>query len=405
MHLVVRLLLALVAVLALSGSAPKGGRVALVIGNGDYANAGSLANPVNDAHDIADKLRAMGFTVVDGYNLGKRDLEGRIGDFADALDGASSGLFYYAGHGIAVDGRNFVVPTDAHLDMPAKLKLEAIPIDDIMDLMRQQTGTAILILDACRNNPFARSLTAKATTRGVQAAEGLAQIEGGKGTFIAFSTAPGAVAMDGTGRNSPFAEALLRHMDEPGQSINDLMIAVRRDVVDETKDFQTPMSWDSLTEKFAFVTGGAAAPAETVPAQQPQATAPADPEAALRDEIRGFVTEHYLKPDAAHFETATAALFADTVTSYGREYPRDELVSIKAKWFSQWSKWKLNLLPNTFKIMVLDESSVTATFDMRYKYSPKDTGTSPIAGTAHVTLDLVKEGGAWKIEMENSRVD
>jgi hypothetical protein len=243
-------------VLVLGASAPAGGRVALVIGNGDYANAGKLANPVNDAEDVAAKLRELGFTVVDGYNLGKRDLETRIGDFADALDGASAGLFYYAGHGIQVAGRNYIVPTDAHLDVPAKLKLESIPIDDVMDLMQQQAGTAILILDACRNNPFARGLGGgQATTRGVTAAEGLAQIDGAKGTFIAFSTAPGAVAMDGTGRNSPFAEALLKHMGEPGQSINDLMIAVRRDVVAETKDFQTPMSWDSLTDRFAFVAG------------------------------------------------------------------------------------------------------------------------------------------------------
>ncbi len=214
--------------------------------------------------DIAAKLRAMGFTVVDGYDLGKRDLEGKIGEFADALEGAAAGLFYYAGHGIQVDGRNYILPVDAKLNQPAKLRLEAIPIEDIMDLMQQQAGTSILILDACRNNPFARALTAKSTTRAVQAAEGLAQIDGAKGTFIAFSTAPGAVAMDGTGRNSPFAEALLKHIDRPGQSINDLMIAVRRDVVETTKDFQTPMSWDSLTSRFTFVEDRATGAGTTV---------------------------------------------------------------------------------------------------------------------------------------------
>jgi uncharacterized caspase-like protein len=381
--------------------------VALVIGNGDYANAGKLANPVNDAEDVAAKLRELGFTVVDGYNLGKRDLETRIGDFADALDGASAGLFYYAGHGIQVAGRNYIVPTDAHLDVPAKLKLESIPIDDVMDLMQQQAGTAILILDACRNNPFARGLGGgQATTRGVTAAEGLAQIDGAKGTFIAFSTAPGAVAMDGTGRNSPFAEALLKHMGEPGQSINDLMIAVRRDVVAETKDFQTPMSWDSLTDRFAFVAGGAVSqPVDT--AATPAAPQPAAPDATAlaTAEIRAFITEHYLKPDAANFEAATSAMFTDPATSYGREYARADLVAAKAKWFDKWAKWKLNLLPDTLKVSLIDEATATATFDMRYRYSPKDTGSGPIAGTAHVSLDLVKEEGAWRIEMENSRVD
>jgi uncharacterized caspase-like protein len=402
MILLRRLALLFAVVLLVGGGTPQGGRVALVIGNGSYADAGVLANPVNDAQDIAAKLRTMGFIVVDGYDLGKRDLEGKIGDFADALDGAASGLFYYAGHGIQVDGRNYILPVDAKLNQPAKLKLEAIPIEDVMDLMQQQAGTSILILDACRNNPFARALTAKSTTRSVQAAEGLAQIDGAKGTFIAFSTAPGAVAMDGSGRNSPFAEALLKHIDRPGQSINDLMIAVRRDVVETTKDFQTPMSWDSLTDRFSFVEGEAAADAQ--PAEQ-QVAAVEDDEAVATRDIEAFITGKYLKPDAANFVTATTQLFTEDVTSYGRPYKRDELVAIKAQWFAKWEKWKLNLLPGTLKVALFDSETATVTFDMRYRYSPKDKTTGPIAGTVHVTLDMVKEEGQWRIEMENSRVD
>jgi hypothetical protein len=208
--------------------------------------------------------------------------------------------------------------------------------------------------------------------------------------------------MDGTGRNSPFAAALLKHMAEPGQSINDLMIAVRRDVVKDTKDFQTPMSWDSLTDRFAFVPGGAAV-ASDAPAVP--AAPPVDPSAAETESIRTLITEHYLKPDAANFEQATAAMFTDPATSYGREYPRSDLVAAKAKWFAKWEKWKLNLLPDTLKVSLIDDSSATARFDMRYRYSPKDKGTGPIAGTAHVYLDLVKEDGVWKIELENSKVD
>jgi len=394
MTVVLRFIIACAVLLLAGGGTAQPGRVALVIGNGSYADAGTLANPVNDARDIAEKLRSIGFTVVDGYDLGKRELEGKIGDFADALDGASAGLFYYAGHGIQVDGHNFILPVDAHLNAPAKLKLEAIPIDDVMDLMQQQAGTSILILDACRNNPFARALAAKSATRGVQAAEGLAQIDNAKGTFIAFSTAPGAVAMDGTGRNSPFAEALLRHIGEPGQSINDLMIDVRRDVVKVTKDFQTPMSWDSLTDRFSFV-----------PGEAKQVAAVANDEAIATQEIESFVTGKYLKPDATNFTAATSQMFAQEVTSYGRQYQRDELVAIKEKWFGKWSKWKLNLLPGTLKVTLFDAETASVTFDMRYRYAPKDTATGSIAGTAHVSLDMVKEDGAWKIEMENSKVD
>ena len=400
MTLAARVLWLFAVLLLAGGGTPQAARVALVIGNGSYADAGILANPVNDAEDIAAKLRAMGFTVVDGYDLGKRELEGKIGDFADALEGASAGLFYYAGHGIQVDGRNYILPVDAKLNQPAKLKLEAIPIDDVMDLMQQQAGTSILILDACRNNPFARALTAKATTRAVQAAEGFAEINSAKGTFIAFSTAPGAVAMDGSGRNSPFAEALLKHIDQPGQSINDLMIAVRRDVVETTKDFQTPMSWDSLTDRFSFVEGGA--PDEQM---QQQASAPDyDPSFANR-EIESFINGRYLKPDAANFITATRDMFAEEVTSYGRTYKRDELVEIKAQRFAKWEKWKLNMLPGTLKVTLFDPETASVTFDMRYRYAPKDKGTGPIAGTAHVSLDMVKLDGQWRIEMENSHVD
>lgn len=403
MRILIRLLAVCVSLLLLTAATGKGGRVALVIGNGDYAAAGTLTNPVNDAEDIAAKLRAMGFTVVDGYNLGKRDLEQKIGEFADALEGADAGLFYYAGHGIAVEGRNFIVPTDARLDIPAKLKLEALPIDDVLDLMSQQARTSILILDACRNNPFSRSLRSASTTRSVQMADGLAQFDSAKGSFIAFSTAPGAVAMDGTGRNSPFAAALLKHIGDPGQSINDMMISVRRDVVTETKDFQNPMAWDSLTDRFEFVPGGAPLVKETEPAKQQVAAV--DPQVEVTREIESFVTGHYLRPDIEHFDARLRQMFADPVTSYGREYPLSDLIAIKAEWFAKWSKWKLNLLPGTLKVTMLDENSVTAKFDMRYKYSPKDTAYGPVAGTAHVTLDLVKQDGAWKIEMENSVVD
>jgi len=412
MWLVIRIVAMVAALLVLSGGAPKGGRVALVIGNGDYQLAGTLANPVNDAEDIAAKLRTIGFEVVDGYNLGKRDLEQKVGEFADALDGAEVGLFYYAGHGIQVDGHNFVVPTDARLDAPAKLRLEAIPIDDILDLMSQQAGTSILILDACRNNPFARSLRKASTTRAVQVAEGLAQFDQARGSFIAFSTAPGSVAMDGTGRNSPFAAALLRHIGQPGQSINDLMIDVRRDVVGETKDFQSPMAWDSLTDRFEFVPATPAAEGEVAsaggeagdqPAQQQRQVASAeDPARQMTAEIETFLTTRYLKPDAANLAATVERLYTDPATSYGYEMKRADLLAAKQAWFAKWSKWKLNLVPGTLQVTMFDDSSATAKFDLRYRYSPKDAGLSPIAGTSHIVLDLVREGDGWRIEMENS---
>src|SRR6185436_18101951 len=254
--------LAFLGLLLLRADAQTERRVALVIGNGTYEEAGTLTNPVNDASDIAARLKGLGFEVIEGNDLGKRELERKIGEFSDALEGAGAGLFYYAGHGLQVDGRNFIVPVDAKLDEPTKLRLETVQIDDILDIMEQQTTISLVFLDACRNNPFVRKLKRTATNRSATALAGLAQFDSTRGSFIAFSTAPGSVAMDGAGRNSPFAAALLKHIGDPGQSINDLMIAVRRDVVAETGDAQRPWEQGSLLDRFEFVPDGAAAVAE-----------------------------------------------------------------------------------------------------------------------------------------------
>jgi Caspase domain len=387
----------------LRADAQTGQRVALVIGNGNYANAGTLANPVNDSQDVAAKLSALGFKVILGRDLAKRDLETKIGEFSDALEGAEAGLFFYAGHGLQVDGRNFIVPVDARLDVPAKLKLEAVPMDDILDIMEQQAKTSLVFLDACRNNPFARSLQRKATTRSALVGDGLAQFDSGRGSFIAFSTSPGAVAMDGSGRNSPFAAALLKHMDTPGQSINDLMISVRREVIKDTKDFQRPWEQGSLTERFEFVPAAAVAPAvPAINAPEPEVAA-VPPEEQAKEEISQFILERYLKPDAARLEDIVRDNYTESVATYGRQVNSEELLALKVKWFAKWEKWRLDMLPGSLKVTVFDPETVRAEFDLRYRYTPKDKAFGPIAGTSHVFLDLVKIDGRWKIEMENAQ--
>src|SRR6187397_658508 len=170
--------LAFLGLLLLRADAQPQRRLALVIGNGTYEEAGTLTNPVNDAADIAAKLRDLGFEVIEGNDLGKRALERKIGAFSDALDGAGVGLFYYAGHGLQVDGRNFIVPVDAKLDEPTKLRLETV---QILDIMEQQTTISLVFLDACRNNPFVRKLKRTATNRSATALAGLAQFDSTRG--------------------------------------------------------------------------------------------------------------------------------------------------------------------------------------------------------------------------------
>jgi len=396
----VRPWLAIVVILATALGARADGRVALVIGNGAYQEATSLANPVNDAADVAARLRALGFRVIEDHDLEKRALERRIGEFADALAGADAGLFYYAGHGVQVDGRNYILPIDARLDGAVKLQLESVPIDQVLDIMEQQTKTSLVFLDACRNNPFARSAT-KGSDRAARALSGLAPFDAARGSFIAFSTAPGAVALDGSGRNSPFAAALIAHIDRPGQSIADLMIAVRRDVVAATGGQQRPWEQGSLVERFEFVPGGAAAPA---PAPKPPAVEVAAAERSFGDAhaIEDLVRSRYLAPAANDIGGMVRGLYAPTPTIFGAPVDRDAAAAAKASWFAQWSTWNLELEAGSLSVAARGEDRAEARFLMRYDYRPKAAGAAPVAGRARVTLGLVRGEDGWRIESETS---
>jgi len=384
-------------------------RVALVIGNGTYEEAGTLANPVNDALDIAAGLRAIGFEVIEAHDLGKRSLERKIGEFSDALTGADVGLFFYAGHGIQVDGRNFIVPVDAKLDVPAKLRLEAVQIDDILDIMEQQTKTSLVFLDACRNNPFVKKVGQKASDRGARALAGLAQFDTTRGSFIAFSTAPGSVALDGSGRNSPFAAALLAHLPEPGQSINDLMIAVRRDVVAATNGAQRPWEQGSLIERFEFVPDGsqqgaavvAAAPRKLAEAQQQVAAlerSVADPAAS----VGRFLRDQYLASGNGDVTPRIREMYAAQATIYGAPMDIEAIVQAKAGWFAQWSSWTLALEPGSLTVTPRGEDRADAVFTMSYDYVPRGAGVARATGRALVSLALVKSSGVWRVAAETS---
>jgi uncharacterized caspase-like protein len=402
MGVCLRLFLALTLVV-LAGSEAMAKRVALVIGNADYQGTTKLANPVNDAQDLAAKFRQLGFDVVEGYDLKKRDMEEKIGEFADQLAGAETGLFYYAGHGIAVGGRNFAVPTDAHLDAPAKLKFESISIDDIVDMMRQQSDVNILILDACRSNPFARGGT---PTRGAsEPAPGLSAVSSYAGAYTVYSAQDGAVALDGDGRNSPFALALLKNLGTPGETIETVMGRVKADVEEATKGFQSPDAKGLLVRAFSFAPAAQQA-TRSVAGQGDEQQASADEtDSQAAADIERLVTDVYLKPDPARLDAIVEEIFTDPATSFGWQYSHSELAEAKAKWFAKYARWRLQLLPGSFKPVFYDADSATVTFDLRYKYWPKEKGLSPIAGTSHVTLDVVHEDGRWRIEMENSRTD
>src|SRR5262249_15256696 len=227
-------------------------RVALVIGNSSYRYAGELANPKNDATDMAAALRTHGFQVIDGFDLNKTALERKIREFANALQGAEVGVFFYAGHGLQVSGQNYIVPTDAQLTTVAALELEVTRFEAVQRIMESEDRTNILFFDACRNNPLARNLEQAMGTRSTAIGRGLAPVQAGYGTLISYSTQPGNFALDGMGRNSPCTGALIRHLSSSNEEIMGLLRDVRNEVMRETQRKQVPWEHTALTARFYF---------------------------------------------------------------------------------------------------------------------------------------------------------
>lgn len=258
--------LALLLLLCLAPPA-RAEKVALVIGNGLYETVGTLPNATNDAADMAAKLKELGFTLYGGTDLTRTETLAAVDEFSKALQPEDLALFFYAGHGAQIGTENYIIPVDAKVQDEVGLTEASVRLQTILRTMELRADRRIVILDACRNNPFVEQLASRsagATPRG------LARVEAGVGSYIAFSTQPGNVALDGTGRNSPFTTALLQHMGEPGEDIHAMMRRVRADVVAATGQTQVPWENSSLVD--AVVLAGAAPEPAPPPAPAPTET-------------------------------------------------------------------------------------------------------------------------------------
>jgi len=249
-----RAMLVLVCLCGLAEAAGGERRLALVIGNGEYASVSPLTNPGNDAKAVAQSLRELGFEVTLALDLDKSSFEKQVRDFANSLDGAQAAVFFYAGHGLQVDGRNYMVPVDAELADEADLPFELVSLDIVLQRLAHNRITSIIFLDACRNDPLGEKLAKSLGARSNAVGQGLASVYASVGTLISFSTQPGNTARDGTGdgKNSPFTEALLRHIPTPNVDVLSVMKQVRRDVVEQTKKAQVPWDTSSLVDEFVF---------------------------------------------------------------------------------------------------------------------------------------------------------
>lgn len=271
------LLLSLICMALTATAAQADRRVAFVVGNGAYKNVAALPNPSIDAKAIAGALRNVGFEVVEGTNLTRDKMTERLLDFGKKAQGADIAVFFYAGHGIAISGTNYLLPIDADIKSEMDVKLgAAINIDLTLDQTMGDAKVKLVFLDACRDNPFAAKIKANSATRSVSVQTGLAEMKSGEGTLIAFATGPGQTALDGTeGGNSPFTRALLANITKPGVEIQQAMTQVRAQVNEETNKGQLP--WGHTNLIGAVYLNGAPAPgaaAAAGPAQQQVALAP-----------------------------------------------------------------------------------------------------------------------------------
>jgi hypothetical protein len=317
-----RLLALLPAVLLTWSAAFAENRVALVIGNSTYKTVTVLPNPANDAKLFTEFLKSANFEVVEAPNLSQTDLRRMIREFA--IYAATKGpdtvtLIYYAGHGLQVEGENYLVPVDATIKSEADVAIEAVRLNDVMEVLAATPSkTRIVILDACRNNPF--SDINRTTGRG------LAIVDAPTGSVVSYSTAPGMTALDGAGANSPFTAALVTVGRVPNLPVEQAFKQVRLAVHKTTEGQQTPWESTSLTSDFSFFgtppAGGApAASAQLTPTASQANAAAGNAPSPRRKPAEFWRKELQSRPEPAAFEFVLAEDDVDAYQQFLALYP------------------------------------------------------------------------------------
>ena len=302
MHPTCVALLVLSFFMALTPGARAENRIALVIGNTSYKHA-PLANPKNDATLMADTLEGVGFDVTRLLDADQATMKRAMIEFGRKLRGSDSvGLFYYAGHGIQVEGENFLIPVGAVIGDELEVSIEAVSVNEFLRTMKRASSRInIVVLDACRNNPYARSFRSDV--------RGLARVDAPKGTYVAYATSPGAIALDGKTGHSPYTSALSKAMMLPGLPIEQVFKQARREVLAATNDRQTPWETSSITGRFYFMP-----PATKVAAQgsKPDAAAAAI-ELAYWETIKDSENPAYFESYLRRFPTGVFSDLARTM--------------------------------------------------------------------------------------------
>lgn len=218
-------------------------RVALVIGNSDYEHVSNLSNPINDSEDLSAALTRIGFEVTTGQNMNYQQMRIALRDFAKQAVQADIVLIYFAGHGIEIDNTNYLIPVNAELQSDGDIEFEAIQLNTILNAISRVSGLKMVLVDACRNNPFVVKMTRTNATRSI--GRGLGRVDPG-GILVGYAARSGTLAQDGDGRNSPYAKALLKHIEQPGLELGKMFRQVRDTVIVLTDGYQEPFTYGSL---------------------------------------------------------------------------------------------------------------------------------------------------------------
>ena len=306
--------LAFAAGLAVASPSGATERVALVIGNSAYANVPALANPLNDASDIGDALDRLGFSVTRIENADQAELRQSLQEFQRAASASDIAVVFYAGHGMEVDQRNFLVPVDARLVSDQDIEFEAVPLELVSRAVARASKLRLVVLDACRDNPFAVRMQRAGATRAI--GRGLARVEPPGETLVAYAAKEGTVASDGAGRNSPYSAALLAHLEEPGLEVGMLFRKVRDAVVRETGGRQEPFVYGSLSSEGVYFSARPAPERDSVkpPAGGAPGEASASGPAAAETAARAYEAAerlHTLEGYEAVAERFPGSIFAD----------------------------------------------------------------------------------------------
>ena len=253
MHLYIRHIFWALLAVALSWSTASYAdkRVALVIGNGAYKSVAKLPNPPKDAEAIAALLRNLGFEVVQGTDLTHTAMTDTLRKFASEAENADVAMFFYAGHGLQLDGKNYLLPVNSSPKSELDVKLGGpIEVDTMLEQTMSSAKVKLVFLDACRDNPFVEQISRSLKTRSLTIKSGMAEMRSSEGTLLAFATAPGQVALDGQGGHSPFTKALLDNLAAPNEEISVALTKVRAQVADLTQKKQSPWASTNLTGLF-----------------------------------------------------------------------------------------------------------------------------------------------------------